>query len=101
LPNPGRYDHYKKFTGLDEPVIQFLEREKSVANFLQQVFKLVDQSLLEYQRRGFSHLQVNFGCTGGQHRSVFCASRLAAYIDENYSVKVIVSHNEMKNLIFK
>jgi aminoglycoside/choline kinase family phosphotransferase len=101
LPNPGRYDHYKKFTGLDEPVIQFLDREKSVANFLQQVYKMVDQSVLEYQRRGFSHLQVNFGCTGGQHRSVFCASRLAAYIDENYSVKVIVSHNEMKNLMFK
>jgi aminoglycoside/choline kinase family phosphotransferase len=101
LPNPGRYDHYKKFTGLDEPVIQYLDREPSVAKFLQNVYKLVDQSILEFQRRGFSHLQVNFGCTGGQHRSVFCASRLAAYIDENYSVKVIVSHNEMKNLMFK
>jgi len=101
LPNPGRYDHYKKFTGLDEPVIQYLDREKSVAKFMQHVFKMVDQSVVEYQHRGFSHLQVNFGCTGGQHRSVFCASRLAAYLDENYSVKVVVSHNEMKNLTFK
>jgi aminoglycoside/choline kinase family phosphotransferase len=101
LPNPGRYDHYKKFTGLDEPVIQYLDREAVVGKFMQNVYKIVDQSILEYQRRGFSHLQVNFGCTGGQHRSVFCASRLAAYIDENYSVKVIVSHNEMKNLMFK
>lgn len=101
LPNPGRYDHYKKFTGLDEPVIQYLEREAVVSKFLQNVYKIVDQSILEYQRRGFTHLQVNFGCTGGQHRSVFCASRLADYIDENYSVKVIVSHNEMKNLMFK
>ncbi len=101
LPNPGRYDHYKKFTGLDESVIQYLEREPVVIKFLQNVYKIVDQSILEYQRRGFSHLQVNFGCTGGQHRSVYCASRLAAYIDENYSVKVIISHNEMKNLMFK
>lgn len=101
LPNPGRYDHYKKFNGLDEPVIQYLDREPVVAKFLQNACRIVDQSIVEYQRRGFSHLQVNFGCTGGQHRSVFCASRLAAYIDETYSVKVIVSHNEMKNLIFK
>jgi RNase adaptor protein for sRNA GlmZ degradation len=101
LPNPGRYDHYKKFTGLDESFIKYLEREPVVIKFLQNVYKIVDQSILEYQRRGFSHLQVNFGCTGGQHRSVYCASRLAAYIDENYSVKVIISHNEMKNLMFK
>lgn len=101
LPNPGRYDHYKKFTGLDEPVIQYLDREPVVGKYLQNVYKIVDQSILEYQRRGFSHLQVNFGCTGGQHRSVFCASRLAAYIEENYSIKVVISHNEMKNLMFK
>ena len=101
LPNPGRYDHYKKFTGLDEPVIQYLDREKAVAKFLQNVFKIVDQSILEYQHRGFSHLQVNFGCTGGQHRSVFCASRLAAYLEETYSIKVITYHQEMKNLNLK
>ncbi len=99
LPNPGRYDHYKKFTGLDEPVIQYLDREPVVVKFLQNVYKIVDQSILEYQRRGFSHLQVNFGCTGGQHRSVFCASRLAAYLEENYSVKVTVFHQEMKKFI--
>ena len=101
LPNPGRYDHYKKFTGLDDSVMQFLEREASVAKFLQNIYKLVDQSVLEYQRRGFSNLQVNFGCTGGQHRSVYCASRLAAYLEENYSIKVTVFHQEMKNLNLK
>jgi aminoglycoside/choline kinase family phosphotransferase len=98
LPNPGRYDHYKKFTGLDESVIQYLDREPGVGKFLQNVFKIMDQSILEYQRRGFSHLQVNFGCTGGQHRSVFCASRLAAYLEETYSLKVVTYHQEMKNL---
>jgi len=101
LPNPGRYDHYKKFTGLDESVIQYLDRETSVAKFLQNIYKIVDQSILEYQKRGFSNLQVNFGCTGGQHRSVFCASRLAAYLEENYSIKVTVFHQEMKNLNLK
>jgi aminoglycoside/choline kinase family phosphotransferase len=101
LPNPGRYDHYKKFTGLDESVIQYLDREKAVAKFLQNVFKIVDQSILEYQNRGFNHLQVNFGCTGGQHRSVFCASRLAAYLEETYSLKVNTCHQEMKNFNFK
>ncbi len=101
LPNPGRYDHYKKFTGLDEPVIQYLDREKAVAKFLTNVYKIVDQSVQEYQRRGFSHLQINFGCTGGQHRSVFCASRVAAYLEETYSLKVSVYHQEMKNLNLK
>jgi len=101
LPNPGRYDHYKKFTGLDEPVIQYLDREKAVAKFLTNVFKIVDQSVQEYQRRGFSHLQINFGCTGGQHRSVFCASRVAAYLEETYSLKVTAYHQEMKNLNLK
>jgi aminoglycoside/choline kinase family phosphotransferase len=101
LPNPGRYDHYKKFTGLDEPVIQYLDREKAVAKFMTNVFKLVDQSVQEYQRRGFSHLQINFGCTGGQHRSVFCASRVASYLEETYSLKVNVYHQEMKNLNLK
>jgi hypothetical protein len=101
LPNPGRYDHYKKFTGLDEPVIQYLDREKAVAKFLTNAIKIVDQSVQEYQRRGFSHLQINFGCTGGQHRSVFCASRVAVYLEETYSLKVNVYHQEMKNLNLK
>ena len=83
LPNPGRYDHYKKFTGIDEPVIQFFSREQSVAKFLQNVYKIVDQSIAEYRRRGFKNFQVNFGCTGGQHRSVYCAENVAAYIEEN------------------
>lgn len=101
LPNPGRYDHYKKFTGLDDSVIQYLNREPAVEKFLQHVRKMVDQHIQEYLRRGFTSLQINFGCTGGQHRSVFCAAHMANYIDENYSVKVIVSHTEMKNFLFR
>ena len=101
LPNPGRYDHYKKLTGIDEPVIQFLDREPAVGKFLQHVYKLIDQSILEYRRRGFKNLQINFGCTGGQHRSVYCAAKLAAYIDDYHSIKIVVNHQEMKTFTFR
>ena len=100
LPNPGRYDHYKKFTGLDEPVIQYLDREPAVGKFLNNVYKLVDQSILEYRRRGFRNLQINFGCTGGQHRSVYCAAKLAAYIDDYHSIKINLYHQEMETFRF-
>jgi aminoglycoside/choline kinase family phosphotransferase len=95
LPNPGRYEHFKSFTGRDATVIQFLEREPQVDKFISHVFKLVDQSVLEYQKRGFSSLQVSFGCTGGQHRSVFCAEKLSRYLEEKYSIHVTTYHNEL------
>lgn len=95
LPNPGRYEHFKSYTGRDALVIQFLEREQQVNKFLSNAFKLVDQSVLEYLNRGFNNLQVNFGCTGGQHRSVFCAERMARYLEEKYSVKVQLYHTEL------
>ncbi|NVO21620.1 MAG: phosphotransferase [Bacteroidetes bacterium] len=95
LPNPGRYEHFKSFTGKDSLVRQFLDREPLVDKFLANVYKLVDQSVLEYQRRGFSSLQVNFGCTGGQHRSVFCAEKLAKYLEEKYSLEVKLYHTEL------
>lgn len=95
LPNPGRYEHFKSLTGKDATVIQFLEREPQVDKFLANVFKLVDQSVLEYQKRGFSSLQVSFGCTGGQHRSVYSAEKLAKYLEEKYSIGVSLYHNEL------
>jgi len=101
LPNPGRYDHYKKFTGIDDSVIQYLDREPAVGKFLQNVYKIIDQSILEYRRRGFKNLQINFGCTGGQHRSVYCAAKLAAYIDDYHSIKIVVNHQEMKTFTFR
>jgi aminoglycoside/choline kinase family phosphotransferase len=95
LPNPGRYEHFKSSTGRDSIVIQYLEREQLVDKFLANVYKVVDQSVLEYQKRGFSSLQVNFGCTGGQHRSVFCAEKLSRYLEEKYQVQVTLYHNEL------
>lgn len=95
LPNPGRYEHYKTLTGKDQVVIQFLEREPAVAKYLQHVFRIVEQSVLEYQNRGFRNLQVNFGCTGGQHRSVYCAEKLAHYLEERYSVNIQLNHTQL------
>lgn len=98
LPNPGRYEHFKTFTGKDPLVIHFLEREQQVNKFLHNIFKIIDQSVLEYQKRSFTSLQVSFGCTGGQHRSVYCAEKLARYLEEKFMVVVALHHVELEKL---
>lgn len=92
--NPGRYEPYKKLTGLDEPVIRFLEDDGEILNFLQPVYELVDHHVDRYLQRGFTSLMVSFGCTGGQHRSVYSAQHVAEHIHNKYGVKVIVTHRE-------
>ncbi|HBA62034.1 MAG TPA: phosphotransferase enzyme family protein, partial [Elusimicrobia bacterium] len=78
LPNPGRYEQYAQLTGRDKPVIEFLDKEPAVKAYLDNVFALVDGSVDNYLERNFTSLMVNFGCTGGRHRSVYCAEALAA-----------------------
>jgi len=93
LPNPGRYDEYKSLTGMDEPVAEYLMKEKEVEAFLLQVNAIVDQSVSKYLERGFTNLMVSFGCTGGQHRSVFSAEMLSQYLADKYDdVLIIVRH---------
>lgn len=94
LPNPGRYPEYRSYTGKDPSVIEFLQKEPAVDQFLEHVKAIVAQSVEKYIERKFSHLQVAFGCTGGQHRSVYCAERLAAYLRNNYDCNVVVTHRE-------
>lgn len=94
LHNPGRYEPYKALTGKDEPVIKFLLTESRVEEFLENIFKVVDINVQNYLERDFEHLQINFGCTGGQHRSVYCAESTAKYLREKYKVKVEVKHIE-------
>lgn len=96
IHNPGQYDQYKHFTGKDKPVIEFLEQDREVKSFLKNVYELVDRSVEYYQQRGFPNLMVNFGCTGGQHRSVYCAERLAEHLAERYDVKIILRHIEQE-----
>ena len=97
IHNPGRYEPYKKLTGRDEPVIRFLEEDGEVFRFLDHVYGVVDPHVETYSRRGFTSLMVSFGCTGGQHRSVYCAEHLAAHLREKYpSIRVTLSHREQK-----
>lgn len=94
LSNPGRYEQYKQFTGKDQPVIDFFADKPEVAAFLDHVEAIVTLAINNYTERGFSNLMVNFGCTGGQHRSVYCAEQLAAYIRNTCDCKVFVHHIE-------
>ena len=93
--NPGKYEHYRQFNGNDPEVIKFLEDDGEVLVFLESVYKLVDAHVQRFIERKFTHLQVCFGCTGGQHRSVFCAERLAAHLAGRYNVKVKLTHREL------
>lgn len=92
--NPGRYERYKKLTGLDEPVIRFLEDDGEILDFLHDVYSLADRHTARYIERGFTHLQFAFGCTGGQHRSVYSAQHLAEHLHEKFGVEVRIHHRE-------
>lgn len=92
--NPGKYDRYKPFTGLDQQVITFLEDDGEILTFLEHCYALVDSSVKRYIERGFSNLMVCFGCTGGQHRSVYCAQHMAEHIHKLFNVKVELVHRE-------
>lgn len=94
LHNPGRYERYQKLNGLDEPVIRFLEDDGEILSFLEHVYALVDASVARYLERGFSNLSVCFGCTGGQHRSVYAAQHLAEHLHQKYNVRIELEHRE-------
>ena len=97
IHNPGRYEPYKKLTGMDRPVIDFLEKESNIAEFLENAYALVDNMVDTYKKRGFTHVQVCCGCTGGQHRSVYSAEHIAKHVADKFGVKVVVEH-KMQNV---
>ena len=92
LPNPGRIKELRDYNGLQQPVIKYLESKKELFEFLDNVYRIIDQSISNYLERNFENLQINFGCTGGKHRSVYCAEKLAAYL-KKYDDKTIVQLN--------
>lgn len=97
MDNPGRYAEYKSITGLDKPVIDFLENRGEIQQFLRHCYALIDSAVDNYIDRGFSSLMVSFGCTGGQHRSVYSAQHMALHIKERFpNVKVHLLHREQK-----
>ena len=96
LPNPGREERFKALTGRDAPVAGYLEEQASVHQFLANARSLVDASVGEYQRRGFKNLMVSFGCTGGQHRSVYLAEQLAKHLSGRHGIEVQLKHRELE-----
>jgi aminoglycoside/choline kinase family phosphotransferase len=98
LPNPGREERFKTLTGKDAAVMDYLNQQESVHQFLANTISLVDASVTRYQRRGFKHLMVSFGCTGGQHRSVYLAEQLATHLRGKDGVDVVVHHREQEQL---
>lgn len=92
--NPGRYDENKPLTGLDKPVIDFLENNGEITEFLTHVYALTDAHVKRYLERGFTSLMICFGCTGGQHRSVYSAQHTAEHIHNKFGVRVELLHRE-------
>jgi RNase adaptor protein for sRNA GlmZ degradation len=98
LPNPGREEQFRSMTGKDAAVIDYLNQQESVHQYLAGVQSLVDSSVSSYQRRGFRNLMVSFGCTGGQHRSVYLAEQLAKHLRAITGVEVVVRHMELEKM---
>jgi aminoglycoside/choline kinase family phosphotransferase len=99
LPNPGREPQFREMTGKDAPVVDYLNRQESVQQFLGHVMELVEGSMDNYRKRGFRSLMVSFGCTGGQHRSVFLAEQLARRLRMQAGVEVVVQHLELEKAV--
>lgn len=98
IHNPGRYEQYKNLTGKDQEVIEFLKKESEMKDFLEHVYALIDQSVKKYIERDFTHLMVSFGCTGGQHRSVYATEQLANYLKSKFNIEITVHHIEQEIL---
>lgn len=94
LLNPGRLEEFRSLTGRDKPVKDFLEQQTKMPEFLNSIYSIVDISVEDYIRRGFSSLSISFGCTGGQHRSVYAADALARHLRNKFGVNIRLRHLE-------
>ena len=97
LPNPGRYEEYMNLTGNNKEVIEYLEDNSVAGLFLENIFNIVDLSVTNYIERNFNHLMISFGCTGGRHRSVYCAGKLAVHLKKTFNnVRIQLTHREIQ-----
>ncbi len=97
--NPGRVEEHKKQSGLDKPVQDFLEQRTKMNGFLNSVWDTIDITVENYLHRGFASLHINFGCTGGQHRSVFAAEQTARHLRNKYHLKTVITHTNKENWV--
>lgn len=95
INNPGKYEHYRHFIGTDPEVIKFLEDDGGVFKFLNNTYDLVDAHVQRFIERKFTHMMVCFGCTGGQHCSVYCAEHLAEHLSKKFDVNITLVHREL------
>ena len=93
--NPGKYEYYRQFNGTDPEVIKFLEDDGEILTFLESVYQLTDAHVRRFIERKFTHMMVCFGCTGGQHRSVYSAEHLASHLSSHFDIKIVVTHREL------
>lgn len=98
LHNPGRYEEFKSLNGKDIPVVEFLNNQTDVQEFLADVKSIIEKAINNYLNREFSHLMINFGCTGGQHRSVYCAEKISEFVKSRFEVNVLLNHTELKKM---
>ena len=95
INNPGKFEYHRQFNGNDAEVVKFLEDDGEIFGFLDNVYKLIDPHVKRFIERKFTHLQVCFGCTGGQHRSVYCAEHLADHLAHKFDIKISLHHREL------
>lgn len=95
--NPGRFDEYKNLSGLDKPVKDFLEQQTKMPEFLNSVYSIIDINVEDYIKRDFESLMISFGCTGGQHRSVYAAEAIARHLRNKFKVKINLEHTNKEN----
>lgn len=96
LPNPGRLEQFKDKTGIHPKVQDFLNKESEVKKFIATTFKLATQAVKNYRKRQFTNLMISYGCTGGQHRSVYCVEKLARRLRKQSGIRVKVQHMNLK-----
>jgi RNase adaptor protein for sRNA GlmZ degradation len=96
LENPGHLEEYMAMNGKDQAIAEFLESKSVVMEFFMHSLHMVEQALTHYQKAGKGSLMVSYGCTGGQHRSVFMAERLAAYLKIKFAIQLVVLHHELE-----
>ncbi|HLF35076.1 MAG TPA: RNase adapter RapZ [Cyclobacteriaceae bacterium] len=98
IHNPGRYEEYRELNGNDPVVVEFFRNRSKADDFIDDTFRLIDHSVKEYLERKYTKLMVNFGCTGGQHRSVYCAEQVRSLLEKKYrgGVEVILYHREQE-----
>ena len=97
IENPGRQEKFRDLTGLDKSVQDFIEKESSAKDFLKNIYEIIDKTINNYTDRNFTNLQINFGCTGGQHRSVYCAQKTAEHLSENKNIVIDLHHIALEN----